>query len=366
MPKHLHTLDEYYSGFGNKGLFESYFINPRLSLSDIKTFLLFFVLLTVLRLLIAGLHKNTKTGGKSIIQKLSDNSLLNRINKKYQITSPATVHKWKENVWFFLWHTFSFVYNFVSLLLMSGYLNNKNGWVKMCIKEPTGKWFFLVTPEEFAENKKGWPYMYTLDSINNFYILQIAYWVSSLLFLNFEIKRKDYYVFVLHHVSTIILLAYSHFLNFWRVGLGILILHDIVDVFLYASKAINYCINRAEILLSVCYALFVFSYFYFRIYIYFIYVVLPLSNTNIIREYTDGFVNSHQDVPGGTVLIVLLWVLMFMHVYWFILIIRMTYLFISKMAKNKPIQDIRSDDEESSDEGADENEMEETSHQKNK
>lgn len=365
MPHYLHTLDEFFTHIEKKGFFDLYFLNPKLSLYDAGYCVFFFCLLIWLRLLIVGIRKKGKTQNHSIINKICRNPLLNQINKKYKITTPATLYKWKENVWFFLWHTFSFFYNFTALLSMHGVFSNKTGWVKMCLNDRTGRWLFLVTPEEYSENKKGWPYMYTVDSIYYFYILQISYWSSCLLFLNFEVKRRDYYVFVLHHVSTIILLSFSHVLNFWRVGLIILLVHDVVDMFLYASKSLNYCLFKKNVLLSICYALFVLSYFYFRIYLYFFYLVLPLSNTKLIREYTDGFVNSHYDVPGGVVLIVLLWVLMIMHIYWFLLIIKMTYVFIMKMGnfgvsskktENEPIQDIRSDDEEDAENFEDEDE----------
>ncbi|CRH04099.1 translocation associated membrane protein, putative [Plasmodium relictum] len=343
--EYLHTLEEYFLSIKNKSYIEAYLINPKLSKWDFLIFLLIFMFVTLLRLLFSGINK-VIVRNNSILYRLASNSLLDKINKKWNISKKGQLYKWKENFWFAIWHTFSFLYNFVLLLCMSGYLNNKNGWIKMCIKEPTGKWLFLVTEEEFSENKRGWPFMYTNNYVYYFYILQISYWSSCLFYLNYEIKRKDFYIFILHHISTIILLAYSHVLNFWRVGLLILFIHDIVDIVLYFSKLLNYSNIRSQILLSIFYVLFVLSYFFFRIFLYFYYIVLPLSNTKIIRSYTDGFISTHFDVPGGIVLIIFLWALMFMHCYWFFLILKMSRIFIIKTMRNEKITDIRSDDED--------------------
>ncbi|SOV82344.1 translocation associated membrane protein, putative [Plasmodium sp. gorilla clade G3] len=344
---YLHTLEEYFLSAKNKGYIEQYLINPKLSRWDFIIFFVFFVLITLLRLVVSGVQKEI-IRKNSILYRLSRNSLLDRVNKKYDISKSGSLYKWKENFWFALWHSFSFTYNFILLFLMSGYLNNKNGWIKMCFKERTGKWFFLVTEEEYNENKRGWPFMYINNYVYYFYILQISYWFSCLFYLNYEIRRKDYYVFVLHHLSTIILLTYSHVLNFWRVGLLILFVHDIVDIVLYVSKLLNYTNLKSRIFLTFFYILFVLYYFFFRIFLYFYYIVLPLSNTKIIRSYTDGFISSHKDVPGGLVLLIFLWTLMAMHVYWFFLILKMSRVFIIKTMKNEKITDIRSDNEDDS------------------
>ncbi|SOV24776.1 translocation associated membrane protein, putative [Plasmodium sp. DRC-Itaito] len=345
--KILHTLEEYFLSVKNKGYIEQYLINPKLSRWDVILFFVFFVLITLLRLVVSGVQKEI-IRKNSILYRLSRNSLLDRVNKKYDLSKSGSLYKWKENFWFSLWHSFSFTYNFILLFLMSGYLNNKNGWIKMCFKERTGKWFFLVTEEEYNENKRGWPFMYINNYVYYFYILQISYWFSCLFYLNYERRRKDYYVFVLHHLSTIILLTYSHVLNFWRVGLLILFIHDIVDIVLYLSKLLNYTNLKNRMFLTFFYILFVLYYFFFRIFLYFYYIVLPLSNTKIIRTYTDGFISSHKDVPGGLVLLIFLWTLMGMHVYWFFLILKMSRLFIIKTMKNEKITDIRSDNEDDS------------------
>uniref|UniRef100_A0A8C9GZK0 TLC domain-containing protein n=1 Tax=Piliocolobus tephrosceles TaxID=591936 RepID=A0A8C9GZK0_9PRIM len=342
---YLHTLDKYFNNYNNKSLVETYILNPKISVWDIYVFLIIFIGIIIIRFLVVGIDRDKLKKG-SILFKRCNQSVLDKINYKMNISKDGLEYKWKENFWYALWHTFSFLYNFILLLSMSGYFDNKNGWVKMCLKETSGKWFFLVTEDEYNENKRGWPYMYISNYVYYFYILQISYWSSCLFYLKFEKKRKDYYIMTLHHLSTISLLTYSHMLNFWRVGLVILFVHDVVDISLYISKTISYSKPQYRFFLNIFYALFVLSYFFFRIILYLFYVVMPLSDISEIRIYTNGFVNSHFDVPGVVIQLACMWLLMIMHCYWFCLIIKMTHVFIKQSLKNEEIVDVRSDDED--------------------
>lgn len=349
MEPYLHTLKEYYENVENKGFFEAYFISPALSKWDIIICIVTFLFFIYLRLALVGIKDENGFDEKGIVKRISNNCLFNKLNDKYKLNNNNTqLYKWKENLWYALWHIFSFTYNFFLLLCMSGYLNQTDGWVKMCFKEPTGKWFFLVTQDELKQNKTGWPYMYTNSYVYYFYLLQISYWSSCLFYLNLEIKRKDFYMFVIHHVSTIFLLSFSHILNFWRVGLAVLLLHDIVDIFLYLVKFVNYSIFKyKDAVQSLLFVIFASTYFIFRIYIFFFYLVLPLSNIKVIRTYSDGFIKTHLEVPGGIFLILLIWILLIMHLYWFFLILRMSHQFIIKIKNKEEITDIRSENSES-------------------
>jgi hypothetical protein len=41
---------------------------------------------------------------------------------------------------------------------------------------------------------------------------------------------------MIHHIATVILLAYSYWVNFTRIGVMVLLLHDVGDIFLEAAK----------------------------------------------------------------------------------------------------------------------------------
>ncbi|ETB59390.1 hypothetical protein YYC_02893 [Plasmodium yoelii 17X] len=349
---YLHTLDEYAENIKNNNYLGLTSFNSKLSEWTILITVLGFIFMIILRYFVAGIH--TKLIPKdSILYKYSRHSLLDKLNKKFDISKKGCIYKWKENFWFGLWHSFSLAYNIILLISMSGYLTNKDGWVKTCFKEPNGKCFFLVTEDEYNENKKGWPYMYLDNHVYYFYLIQLSFWSSCLFYLKYEIKRKDYYIFIMHHLATIILLLYSQVLNLWRAGLAVLFLHDIVDVGLYISKTINYSKPEYQKPLTFFYSFFVLSFFFFRIILFLFYIVIPVSNINTIKSYTDGFINSHNDVPTGYVPVIFLWVLMAMHFYWFYLILKMTRIYIVKACKSSKsdIVDIRSDNEDEDDEG---------------
>ena len=60
-----------------------------------------------------------------------------------------------------------------------------------------------------------------------------------------EVTRSDAMEMMLHHVVTIILISICCFINFSRIGLSILLLHDLADIFLEAAKMFNYVSKAA-------------------------------------------------------------------------------------------------------------------------
>lgn len=51
-----------------------------------------------------------------------------------------------------------------------------------------------------------------------------------------QVRRKDWLESMIHHVATTMLLVYSYYVNFTRVGVMVLLVHDISDIFLEAAK----------------------------------------------------------------------------------------------------------------------------------
>ncbi len=51
-----------------------------------------------------------------------------------------------------------------------------------------------------------------------------------------QVRRKDWLESMIHHWATVGLLAYSYYVNFTRVGVMILLVHDASDIFLEAAK----------------------------------------------------------------------------------------------------------------------------------
>lgn len=44
---------------------------------------------------------------------------------------------------------------------------------------------------------------------------------------------------MVHHIATVLLLVYSYYVNFARVGTMVLITHDISDIFLELAKLLR-------------------------------------------------------------------------------------------------------------------------------
>merc|ERR1712070_1125865 len=102
-----------------------------------------------------------------------------------------------------------------------------------------------------------------------FYLTQLAFWMSCLLFIFIEVQRKDFYQMLTHHFATIFLVAASYTLNYWRIGIAVLLCHDPADVFLYAAKTCKeYGWKTAA---DVLFVGFILSFFILRL------VIFPIS-----------------------------------------------------------------------------------------
>jgi ceramide synthetase len=45
---------------------------------------------------------------------------------------------------------------------------------------------------------------------------------------------------IIHHSATLLLLFFSYFVNYWRVGTLVMVVHDVADIALEAGKSLNY------------------------------------------------------------------------------------------------------------------------------
>ena len=211
--------------------------------------------------------------------------------------------------------------------------------------------------------------------------------------LLFETRRKDFVELAIHHVVTIFLIVLSYISSNHRIGLNVMIVHDFSDMFLYVFKAMHYLEKfgnkmRAFFfqLVNVGFGLFAIGFFLSRNLIFPIYIIWPaMSEISMYPAVPpDGYLSplrmsdwagthvesfafiydtsrahflelSHRAMCVGPycisphyTLTVLMLVLEVLHIFWFLMIVRMA---VVQMFKKGGVQkDIRSDDEEDNEE----------------
>ncbi|KAG7521426.1 ceramide synthase 5-like [Solea senegalensis] len=170
----------------------------------------------------------------------------------------------------------------------------------------------------------------------NHYVAELAfYW--SLMFSQFtDIKRKDFFIMLVHHLATIILITFSYANNMLRAGTLVMCVHDAADIFLEAAKLANYA--KYQRLCDGLFVVFSICFFITRLVIYPFWIVYSvlIESWEIVGPYQAWWLFNG-----------LLLVLQTLHIIWFYLIARIA---IKAIFKGKVAKDDRSDIESSSDE----------------
>ncbi|CAG5958068.1 unnamed protein product [Menidia menidia] len=164
-----------------------------------------------------------------------------------------------------------------------------------------------------------------------YYLLELGFYLSLLLSLTFDVKRKDFKEQVVHHIATITLLSFSWISNYIRIGTLVMVIHDSSDILLEGAKVFNYAKwhRTANGLFVVFTALFMFT----RL------VIFPFWLIHCTWVYP---LELFPAFFGYYFFNIMLLVLQFLHVYWAFLISRMLFKFIFSKLEG----DDRSDEEE--------------------
>lgn len=317
-------------------LWRQYLLNPTVSQDDIIYTIVAFIGVTLLRLMISGGNSGTLRSLPCISKKVA---------KSMQWVRKGKLHKFGENTWYTLWHGSATLWGIYVLYSENG-TQEMPGWPQLHMGNPDGRWYWMASPEEFARGSGGWPLLVPSVATRNYYLFQLAFWFSCLAFINVETKRSDYGILLLHHFLTVILVGFSYCCSYWKVGVVILMLHDMADVFLYLAKTLHYSHIQSGAV-EVSFVTFVIVFFITRLIIFPLYCVIPSLNITLISALTQDFVESRWRIPGGTILPGFLVVLQVMHVYWFWCIIRMAVGLIGaiRSGSRENCEDVRSDDE---------------------
>lgn len=162
-----------------------------------------------------------------------------------------------------------------------------------------------------------------------YYCYQLGFFLAEIFVIFRETRRSDFWEYVAHHTTTILLMVFSYIGYEHRIGSYILLLHDISDVFLCLTKILHYC-KVMDAVVNMSFVAFIIAFFFTRL------VCLPVHGFAVIFVATGKRICT---VNFWLLTILLQFVLQGLHVYWFVLILRL----VSRILFDSKRGDIRSD-----------------------
>jgi len=164
----------------------------------------------------------------------------------------------------------------------------------------------------------GYPFQTMPGELNRFYLIAAGYHMSEVAMLFLEQRHPDFWEMLLHHTVSVSLVSLSYALNYIRVGSLVLLLHGATDILIYLSKAIVDTPNMNFIM--VTWIALVVAYGYFRIFVFPVYIMRSAWMESVAEA-------GASKIFGWAYLNFALCVLLFLHVYWFGLILKIGFLF---------------------------------------
>eukprot|EP00043_Microstomoeca_roanoka_P001252 m.31773 g.31773 ORF g.31773 m.31773 type:complete len:349 (+) comp10718_c0_seq1:285-1331(+) len=150
------------------------------------------------------------------------------------------------------------------------------------------------------------------------YLFELSYYTAGIVLHSLvDEKLSDFWVMFLHHVVTICLLGFSYTSNFHRIGMLVLMVHDVSDIFLDSGKCFHFI--RLESFATVTFVGLITSWAWYRLFIY----PTKLIYSSTIDVFNIVFIEEGHE-PFFTYYCLATWlcVLQVLHVYWFYLILR--------------------------------------------
>ncbi|XP_056613943.1 ceramide synthase 4a isoform X1 [Triplophysa dalaica] len=219
---------------------------------------------------------------------------------------PSNTRKFCEASWRFVFYLVVFSGSLVSLVNTPWFWDQKECW-------------------------RGYPKQAVAEAQYWYYVTELSFYLSLLLCVSVDTKRKDFKEQIVHHVATIFLIAFSYCGNFVRVGTLVMLVHDSSDFLLESAKMFNYAGWR-----KTCDALFV---IFAAVFLITRLVVFPCR---VVYTTAVDCLDVFPPFPGYYFFNCLLLVLQALHVFWAWLILRMVYKFVFL---GKVERDERSDEE---------------------
>jgi hypothetical protein len=179
----------------------------------------------------------------------------------------------------------------------------------------------------------------TPPAMNLAYAADMAYYTYAIPYcIFFETKRKDFWATFLHHVITVVLIAYSFCLGFTKIGVVIMFLHDVCDPWLEMAKLTKYA--GCELATNVLFVIFTITWIVMRV----VYFPLWVIHSAVFDGYDTVMRSSgstaasfpHATLLGG--MLIILWLL---HVFWTYVILRIA---VAAVTQGSPDDDREKED----------------------
>ncbi|EFJ44272.1 hypothetical protein VOLCADRAFT_106486 [Volvox carteri f. nagariensis] len=171
-----------------------------------------------------------------------------------------------------------------------------------------------------------------------FYCAETGFYLQAIHFLAVhEERRKDWLESMIHHVVTSGLLFYSYAVNFTRVGVVVILIHDVSDIFLEMAKLARYA-DRNDIGMPAFIVFFV-SWVVARVLIFPAYVIRSTLFEPVMLVAAQLGIEPH---PHWEIFNGLLLVLFVLHLYWTVLIFQV----IQRQFTHGKMTDVREAGEE--------------------
>jgi len=184
---------------------------------------------------------------------------------------------------------------------------------------------------------ENWPLIPVEPETRIWYLFQLGFYFHSFYaHFAYEVKRSDFWPLLFHHAVTIWLIYFSFVTDFHRIGILVLLCHDINDITFEIGKTFVYY-KKNKIAINITFVLIMANWVITRLGIYPFMVVWSTSVESLEYVPKDLF-PFYWGFNGCLSFLVCL------HVYWFGLMLRMAYRIIT--GKEKEVVDTRETDQE--------------------
>jgi hypothetical protein len=152
-----------------------------------------------------------------------------------------------------------------------------------------------------------------------------------------DAKRKDFWQMLIHHIVTLVLIAFSYQFGYLRVGVLVFFTMDICDVFLEGARSGNYL--GWDLASNISFVLLLLSWVSLRLVVFPLKIMYSAFFESVVVHESEGYVNWSR--PVFYTFNVSLLILLILQFYWFALLIRV----LVRILKDGKLTDVTDKDQ---------------------